>query len=144
MWRTLPGMATRLVLNRVVQGRSSTACTRLGSNRWMVSVLSRVLGLCMSMCSGGQSLLTVPVLSMICLSSPSVKSSSSLSSSLSGVIVSVITSTRHLPSSRPVTVNPYVFVVVMCVHPCLVCVCKVCTVRVTKSFHFSKHATVQR
>ena len=42
MWRTLPGMAVRLVLNRVVQGRSSTACTRLGSNRWMVSVRSRL------------------------------------------------------------------------------------------------------
>ena len=46
MWRTLPGMArgmaARLVLNRVVQGRSSTACTRLGSNRWMVSVKSRL------------------------------------------------------------------------------------------------------
>ena len=43
------------------------------------SLLSRVLGLCKSMCSGGQSLLTVPVLSMICLPSPSIKSSSSLS-----------------------------------------------------------------
>ena len=42
MWRTLPGMASTLVLNRVVQGRSSTACTRLGSNRWMVSVKSRL------------------------------------------------------------------------------------------------------
>ena len=42
MWRTLPrmarGMAARLVLNHVVQGRSSTVCTRLGSNRWIVSV----------------------------------------------------------------------------------------------------------
>ena len=35
-------MAARLVLNRVVQGRGSTACTRLGSNRWMVSVKSRL------------------------------------------------------------------------------------------------------
>ena len=35
-------MAARLVLNRVVQGRSSTACTRLGSNRWMFSVKSRL------------------------------------------------------------------------------------------------------
>ena len=51
------------------------------------SLLSRVLGLCMSMCSGCQSLLTVPVLSMIHLSSPSIKSSSAPSSSLSGVIV---------------------------------------------------------
>ena len=46
MWRTLPrmarGMASRLVLNHVVQGRSSTACTRLVSNRWMVSVKSRL------------------------------------------------------------------------------------------------------
>ena len=42
MWRTLPGMAARLVLNRVVQVRSSTACTRLESNRWMVSVKSRL------------------------------------------------------------------------------------------------------
>ena len=42
MWRTLPGMAARLVLNRVVQGRSSTACTRLSSNCWMVSVKSRL------------------------------------------------------------------------------------------------------
>ena len=32
------GMVARLVLNCVVQGRNSTACTRLGSNRWMVSV----------------------------------------------------------------------------------------------------------
>ena len=35
-------MAARLVLNRVVQGRGSTACTRLGSNRWMISVKSRL------------------------------------------------------------------------------------------------------
>ena len=42
MWRTLPGMPARLVLNRAVQGRSSTACTRLGSKRWMVSVKSRL------------------------------------------------------------------------------------------------------
>ena len=35
-------MAARLVLKRVVQGRGSTACTRLGSNRWMVSVKSRL------------------------------------------------------------------------------------------------------
>ena len=42
MWRTLPGMPARLVLNRVVQGRSSTVCTRLGSNRWMVSVKLRL------------------------------------------------------------------------------------------------------
>ena len=42
MWRMLLGMAARLVLNRVVQGRSSTACTRLGSNRWMASVKSRL------------------------------------------------------------------------------------------------------
>ena len=89
------------------------------------SLLNRVLGLCMSMCSGGQSLLTILLLS-ICLSSPSIKSSSSLSSSLSDVIVSVITSTRHLPFSWPITVNPSVFVVVMCVHPCLGCVYKVC------------------
>ena len=40
MWRTLPGMAARLIFNRMVQGRSSTACTRLGTNRWMVSVKS--------------------------------------------------------------------------------------------------------
>ena len=40
MWRILPGMAARLVLNHVVQERNSTACTRLGSNRWMVSVRS--------------------------------------------------------------------------------------------------------
>ena len=44
MWRTLPGMArgmaAMLVLNRVVQGKSSTA--RLGSNRWMVFVKSRL------------------------------------------------------------------------------------------------------
>ena len=38
--RTLPGIAVRLVLNRVVQGRGSTACIRLGSSRWMVSVKS--------------------------------------------------------------------------------------------------------
>ena len=91
-----------------------------------LSLLSPVFGLCMSMCSGGQSLLTVPVLSMIFLSSPSIKSSSSLSSSLSGVIVRVITSTQNLPSSSPFTVNPYVFIVVMCVHPSFVCVYKVC------------------
>ena len=42
MWRTLPGIAARLVLNHVVLGRGSTACTRLGSNRWKVSVKSRV------------------------------------------------------------------------------------------------------
>ena len=42
MWKTLLGMAARLVLNRVVQGRGSTACTRLGSNRWMVSVKSHL------------------------------------------------------------------------------------------------------
>ena len=44
MWRAQPGMArgmaARLVLNRVVQGQSSTA--RLGSNRWMVSVKLRL------------------------------------------------------------------------------------------------------
>ena len=34
-------MVVRLVLNRVLQGRSSTACTRLGSNYWMVSVKLR-------------------------------------------------------------------------------------------------------
>ena len=38
----IPGTAARLVLNRLVQGRSSTACTTLGSNRWMVSVKSRL------------------------------------------------------------------------------------------------------
>ena len=35
-------MASRLVLNCVVQGKSSMACTRLESNRWMVSVRSRL------------------------------------------------------------------------------------------------------
>ena len=54
-------MAARLVLKRVVQGRGSTACTRLGSNRWMVSVKSR-LGFVHVDVFGGQSLLTVPVL----------------------------------------------------------------------------------
>ena len=38
MWRTLPGIAARLFLNHVVQGRGNMACTRLGSNHCMVSV----------------------------------------------------------------------------------------------------------
>ena len=42
MQRTLSGMAAGLVLNRVVQRRGSMACTRLGSNRWIVSVKSHL------------------------------------------------------------------------------------------------------
>ena len=86
-------MAARLVLNRVVQGRGSTACTRLGSNRWMVSVKSRLGFVHVDVFWGSVSVNRSSALSMIYLSSSSIKSSSSLSSSLSGVIVSVISST---------------------------------------------------
>ena len=86
-------MAARLVLNRVVHGREVVRHALGWGPTVGWSLLSHVLGLCMSMCSGGQSLLTVPVLCQLFVSSSSIKSSSSLSSSLSGVIVSVISST---------------------------------------------------
>ena len=98
MWRMLPGMAARLVLNCVVQGRGSAACTSLGSNRWMVSVKSCLEFVHVDVFWGSISVnLSSAVNNWFVV--PSIKSSSSLSSSLSGVIVSVITSTRHLPSS---------------------------------------------
>ena len=94
--RTLPGMAARLVLNRVVQGGSSTACTRLGSNRWMVSVKSHLGFVHVDMFWGSVSVNRSSAVND--LSVVPVYFSFSLSSSLSGVIVSVMTSTRHLPS----------------------------------------------
>ena len=72
-------MAARLVLKRVVQGRGSTACTRLGSNRWMVSVKSRLGFVHVDVFGGSVSVNRSSALSMICLSSSSIKSSSSLS-----------------------------------------------------------------
>ena len=93
VWRTLPGMAARLVLNSVVQGRGSTACTRLGFNRSMVSVKVRLGIVHVHVFWGSVSVNRSSALSMIYLSFLSIKSSSSLSSSLSGVIVSVISST---------------------------------------------------
>ena len=82
----LPASA-RLVLNSIVQGRGSTACTRLGSNRSMVSVKVRLGFVHVHVFWGSVSVNRSSALSMICLSSSSIKSSSSLSSSLSGVIV---------------------------------------------------------
>ena len=48
-------MAARLVLTRAFQGRGSNALGWGPTVGW--SLLSRVLGLCMSMCSDGQSLI---------------------------------------------------------------------------------------